>query len=269
VRAGPLLRQARSSARLTQQQLAAKTGIQQSALSRIERDNVSPTLETVDLILRACGKELQLVDRPGMNVDRNKIRARLGMTPGERARSAQNALDLTRRRQPSTTARGPVFEPFSALHLLEAHEVRFVLTGGFAEALRGSPMAIRGLDFCYPPDSTSLDHLAGALEALGASLRGSPAGAPFVLEPPVLGAGNHFALQTHAGPVDCHKIPAGTEGFDDLAMRASDVDLDGKAVQVASFDDLIRMRLALGSYQDLVALEWLSALRDELEFSPM
>ena len=268
MRAGALLRQARSSARLTQEQLAEKTRIQQSALSRIERDDVSPTLATLDLLLRACGKELRLTDRPGLDVDRTPIRALLQMTPGQRARAAQNELNRARRRRPPPGGRGPLFEPLSALHLLEVHEVRFLLMGAFAETLRGSPTTIGGLDLCYAADPANLDRLSGALESLGATLRGASANTPFVLEPEILGAGNHFALQTHAGPVDCHQIPAGTEGFDDLDKHATELDMDGEDVRVASLDDLIRMRLALGSYPDLVAVEWLSALRDELEFSP-
>jgi len=268
VKAGALVREARYRAGLTQQQLAQKSGVKQPALSRIERDHGSPTLETLDQLLQVCGKELRLAERPGVDVDRTRIRARLRLTPGQRARSAQNALNMARRRRPPGTARGSLFEPFRALHMLEHHEVRFVLISGFAEALRGAPMIISGLDLCYGPDPENLRHLAGALESLGATLRGAPANAPFVLDPEVLDAGNHFALQTDAGPMDCHQTPAGTEGFDHLDRSATDVDLDGQDVRVASLGDLIRMRQALGRYQDLLAVEWLSALRDEVELTP-
>ena len=40
--------------------------------------------------------------------------------------------------------------------------------------------------------------------------------------------------------------------------------LDGLVVRVASLEDLIRMKRAAGRPQDLVAIEWLSAIRDEL-----
>ena len=36
-------------------------------------------------------------------------------------------------------------------------------------------------------------------------------------------------------------------------------------VRVASIEDLIRMKRAAGRPKDLIAVEWLSALRDEVE----
>ena len=51
----------------------------------------------------------------------------------------------------------------------------------------------------------------------------------------------------------------------DLDASATDEDLDGLVVRVASLDDLIRMKRAADRPQDRIAVEWLSALRDELE----
>lgn len=59
--------------------------------------------------------------------------------------------------------------------------------------------------------------------------------------------------------------PGGTDGFADLDTAATGEDLDGLVVRVASLDDLIRMKRAADRPQDRIAVEWLSALRDELE----
>jgi hypothetical protein len=59
--------------------------------------------------------------------------------------------------------------------------------------------------------------------------------------------------------------PAGTDGFAELDPAATDEDLDGLVVRVASLDDLIRMKRAADRRQDRIAVEWLSALRDELK----
>jgi transcriptional regulator with XRE-family HTH domain len=85
MRAGTILREARRRAGLTQRELASTTGVPQPAVSRIERDHVSPRLDTLDVLLRGCGLALDLVDRPGLGVDRTLIRERLRLSPRERA----------------------------------------------------------------------------------------------------------------------------------------------------------------------------------------
>jgi hypothetical protein len=160
------------------------------------------------------------------------------------------------------------FDPLGALRVLSAHGVRFVLIGGFAAALRGSPMITGDLDVCYARDDANLRALAAALQELGATLRGPSPDVPFLLDAATLKAGDHFTFSTTAGPLDVLGIPAGTDGFPDLEASASDEDLDGLVVRVASIDDLIRMKRAAGRPQDLIAVEWLSAVRDELDEGP-
>ena len=159
----------------------------------------------------------------------------------------------------------PSFDPFLALRALLDHGVRFVVIGGFAAALRGSPMITGDLDVCYARDDDNLERLAGALRGLGARLRGAPANLPFQLDARALEAGDHFTFATTAGPLDVLGTPAGTDGFVDLDASATDEDLDGVVVRVASLEDLIRMKRAAGRRQDLIAVEWLSAIRDELD----
>ncbi|MBI5547469.1 MAG: helix-turn-helix transcriptional regulator [Deltaproteobacteria bacterium] len=52
------LRKARG---LSQRQLSARTGIQQSEISRIEAANANPTLGTISVLARALGAEVRLV----------------------------------------------------------------------------------------------------------------------------------------------------------------------------------------------------------------
>jgi len=159
----------------------------------------------------------------------------------------------------------PAFDPIAALRSLARHEVHFVLIGGFAAGLRGSPMLTGDLDICPARDEENLDRLADVLGELGARLRGAPIDVPFVLDGRTLAAGDHFTFATDVGPIDCLGTPAGTDGFRDLDASATDEDLDGVHVRVASLDDLIRMKRAADRPQDRIAVEWLSALRDEVE----
>jgi hypothetical protein len=161
----------------------------------------------------------------------------------------------------------PAFDPLSALRTLLDHDVRFVLIGGYAGALRGSPAITGDLDLCYARDDVNLLRLAEALRALDARLRGAPPDVPFLLDAETLRAGDHFTFTTSAGALDCLGTPSGTSGFDDLDTRATDEVIDEITIRVAALDDLIRMKRAAGRPKDLIQLEWLSALRDELDES--
>jgi hypothetical protein len=158
----------------------------------------------------------------------------------------------------------PTFRPVSILHALLDRRVRFVLIGGLAGAIRGSPVITGDIDICYARDRENLDRLAETLRDLGARLRGAPTDVPFQLDASSLEAGDHFTFATELGPLDCIGSPAGTDGFADLDASATDESLDGIVVRVAALGDLIRMKRAAGRPQDLIAVEWLEALRDEL-----
>lgn len=93
---GTILREARRSAGIGQRELARRAEVPQPTISRIERGLVSPRLDTLDRLLRACGLALDLVRRPGIGVDRTLIRDRLRLTPGERARLAVREWERTR-----------------------------------------------------------------------------------------------------------------------------------------------------------------------------
>jgi hypothetical protein len=157
------------------------------------------------------------------------------------------------------------FDPVGALRVLTAHGVRFVLIGGFAAVIRGSPVITGDIDICYARDKENLEHLAEALRELQATLRGAPPDLPFLLDARTLKNGDHFTFATRVGPMDCLGTPAGTAGFRDVDADATDEDLDGLTVRVASLDDLIRMKRSAGRPKDRIALEWLGNLREELE----
>jgi hypothetical protein len=157
------------------------------------------------------------------------------------------------------------FDPLEALRVLTAHSVRFVLIGGLAAVIRGSPVITGDIDLCYARDDENLERLAEALRELEATLRGAPPDVPFLLDARTLRNGDRFTFATRTGPLDCLGTPAGTAGFKDVGAEATDEDLDGLTVRVASLDDLIRMKRAAGRPKDRIALEWLGNLREELE----
>jgi transcriptional regulator with XRE-family HTH domain len=61
---GELIRATRKLRGLSQERLARRVGTHQSAISRLEADEVSPGIETLDLLLRAMGERLEIGSRP-------------------------------------------------------------------------------------------------------------------------------------------------------------------------------------------------------------
>lgn len=52
---------ARKQAHLTQQELAARTGVQQAEISKIERGEIAPRITTMSRLLGALGRRLAVV----------------------------------------------------------------------------------------------------------------------------------------------------------------------------------------------------------------
>jgi len=82
--AGRMVRDARKRAQLTQRELAAKSGIPQETIARIERGRADPRVTTLDRLLEACDYGLESMPRLGIGVDRTQIRELLKLTPSER-----------------------------------------------------------------------------------------------------------------------------------------------------------------------------------------
>lgn len=88
---------ARRRAGLSQRELARRSGVPQATISRIENAIVSPTVDTLEPLIRACGMELRIGDREGDGVDRSQLTERLRMSTAERADAAMSAAAAVRR----------------------------------------------------------------------------------------------------------------------------------------------------------------------------
>ncbi len=82
--AGRMVLEARSRAKLTQRQLAAKAGIPQETIARIERGRSDPRVTTLDRLLAACEFGLEVMPRLGIGIDRTQIHALLRLSPSDR-----------------------------------------------------------------------------------------------------------------------------------------------------------------------------------------
>jgi hypothetical protein len=157
------------------------------------------------------------------------------------------------------------FDPRRILIALQKHEVRFVVIGGIAGRLWGSPSVTNDLDVCYARDGANLDALAAALRDLKAKLRGVDRDVPFQIDRRALEIRDHFTFTTVAGNFDCLGRPAGSAGYDSLARTATIMELGNMSVPIASLDALIMMKRAAARPKDLIEVEILAAVREEVE----
>jgi hypothetical protein len=158
------------------------------------------------------------------------------------------------------------FDPARLLEALSRHDVDYVLIGGLAGALHGSPAATNDADICPARTPDNLSLLAAALVELEARIRteSEPDGIAFDRSPEFLATVELLNTTTAAGDLDISFAPTGTDGYDDLAERAVSFDIDETRVLVASLDDVIHSKRTAGRPKDLATLPVLEALRDEL-----
>lgn len=81
--ASTAIQKTRLRAGLTQAELAKRAGTTQSAISRLERGRVRPSLETLERLAKACGVALELRLRPS-EAPFAEFESNLSLTPAGR-----------------------------------------------------------------------------------------------------------------------------------------------------------------------------------------
>ena len=95
--AGRSLHHARRRAGLSQRALAARSGVAQPTIARIEGGKDDPRIGTLERLLQACGETVETVTKLGVGIDRTQIRVLLALTPAQRvATLADEAPTLSR-----------------------------------------------------------------------------------------------------------------------------------------------------------------------------
>ncbi len=151
-------------------------------------------------------------------------------------------------------------ERFSAL--FAEHGVEFMIVGGQAEALMGSPRVTYDVDLCYRRSDANLERLAKALQTLELSLRGAPPDLTFVVDARALKLGTNYTFEVdgeYALDLLGYLEPIGT--FEDLLPRSQSMVLGRHTVRVIGLDDLIAIKRHLGRPRDRESLLQLEAIR--------
>jgi hypothetical protein len=158
------------------------------------------------------------------------------------------------------------FQPRVVVDTLNRNGVRYVLIGGVAATLHGSPLRTGDTDVCPDVRPDNLERLAAALRVLHARIRteGVEGGLPFSCDAAFLSRVALLNLETDAGDVDVSFTPSGTSGYDDLALHAAAFDLDGVVAPTAALLDIIRSKAAANRPKDQASLPVLEELARKL-----
>lgn len=160
----------------------------------------------------------------------------------------------------------PALQADELFACLDRHGVQFVLIGGLAAVLHGSPLPTLDADICPSRTPDNLERLARALDEIDARIRSAdtPDGVPFPRDADFLARAGLLNLVTRFGDVDLAFTPAGTTGFDDLATRAIPVRIRNVTVSVAALEDVIRSKQAANRPKDRRSLPLLRQLLEEI-----
>jgi hypothetical protein len=156
----------------------------------------------------------------------------------------------------------PEYQPAALVRALVDGGVDFVIVGGVAVVLQAMPRFTKDLDICYSTAEDNLDVLGGVLVGLAARLRGIADAVPFVPDSRTLRQTQILCLTTPVGDIDLLVDPDGAPGYETLRERASVMELSGRAVRVASIEDMLAMKRAAGRPQDLTDIESLEVARE-------
>jgi hypothetical protein len=97
------------------------------------------------------------------------------------------------------------------VNILAKHEVEFIIVGGMAAVLRGTPVNTFDLDIVYERGAPNIDRLLQALDELDAIVRDDPR--RLRLNASHLQNPGHKLMETNQGPLDLLGTIEETAGF--------------------------------------------------------
>ncbi len=150
---------------------------------------------------------------------------------------------------------------------LNREGVEFLLIGGVAVGFHGYIRATKDVDIVPAPDPANLEKLAHLLRRLDAEIEGAEefadAELPDPLDAEALGLGGNWVLRTRLGRFDIMQWIGEDALWEKLSPSAIDADIDGLAIRIVSYEDLIALKEMAGRPEDLTDLQRLRQARGE------
>jgi hypothetical protein len=153
------------------------------------------------------------------------------------------------------------------LRALNRHDVEYVLIGGLAATLHGSPTFTNDADICPRHTRENLVRLAAALRDMNARIRtdAEADGLSFACDTEFLTRMKMVNLRTDFGWFDISFQPGGFDGgYDELAPNAVEYVVEDVRVRVAALRDVIHSKEVANRDKDHAMLPHLYALEDEI-----
>jgi len=147
------------------------------------------------------------------------------------------------------------------LQKLLIHDVDFVLAGGLACVVHGSPLVTQDIDICLAIDDDQLSKLRAALYDVNPRFRMNPNFKPSFLDHPKRSDElRNIYLETDLGVLDIMSELQPVGAFEMVKQRAITITLYGYACKVVCLEDLIRIKESMTRPKDKEALLHLLAI---------
>ncbi|MDR3606376.1 MAG: nucleotidyltransferase [Oligoflexia bacterium] len=148
------------------------------------------------------------------------------------------------------------------LERLLAHEIDFVLIGGFAAAVHGSTLVTQDIDICTAITEDGVAKLRNALKDLHPWHRMNPtAKLSFIEHPADIRGINNIYLKTDFGVLDILSQVSPAGDFAAIKSRSIEIPLYGHRCRVISIEDLIRVKEAMNRPKDQLAVQELKLIQ--------
>jgi hypothetical protein len=145
--------------------------------------------------------------------------------------------------------------------LVEA-DAKFVVVGGVAGGVHGSPFATNDLDVCYDARHANVARVVKVLKPWSVYPRGWDEELPFTLDARTFRDTPVLTLRTSHGVLDLLDRVQGVGTYDDALMSSEEFIAFGVRFRALTLDGLIRARRASSRPKDLAQIPTLEALAD-------
>ena len=150
-----------------------------------------------------------------------------------------------------------------ALRVLARHEADFIVVGGIAAILQGSPLTTEDVDILYLPTDENCRRLAASLVELEATYA-DPAGRRIEPDARRLATARIHLLNTSCGRVDLMRSVGNDLGYEQLIRRTRELEVADTRLHILELDAIIETKEQADRPKDRYQLPYLRQLLAEI-----